>query len=80
MRWLSTAAVEDVDRFEAEVRAALTAVVCDRDMSRVDTVLRRWHAIAILAAIRAEYRGAGAAVLLAADITAWRAYGRGFPA
>jgi Family of unknown function (DUF6247) len=42
---------EDVDRFEAEVRAALTAVVCDRDMSRVDTVLRRWHAIAILAAI-----------------------------
>lgn len=41
---------EDCARFEAELRAALVRATDDLDLSVVETVLARWHALATMAA------------------------------
>ncbi|MGH3670638.1 MAG: DUF6247 family protein [Pseudonocardiaceae bacterium] len=43
-------APEDCARFEAEFRAALTDAADGFDLSTVETVLARWHALATMAA------------------------------
>ncbi len=41
---------EDCARFEAELRTALARAADDLDLSVVETVLARWHALATMAA------------------------------
>jgi hypothetical protein len=40
----------DVGRFEAELRSALAEAAHDLDLARADRVLRRWQALATIAA------------------------------
>jgi hypothetical protein len=40
----------DVERFEAELRGALAEATHDLDLARADRVLRRWQALATMAA------------------------------
>lgn len=47
---LAEFAPEDVDRFEAEFREALTQAAADLDMAGAEAVLARWHALATMAA------------------------------
>ncbi|MGH3911884.1 MAG: DUF6247 family protein [Pseudonocardiaceae bacterium] len=47
---LTEHAPEDQSRFEAEFRAVLTNAVNDLDLSAVEAVLARWHALATMAA------------------------------
>lgn len=46
---LTEHAPEDCGRFEAELRAALAGAVGDLDLSTVEAVLVRWHALATMA-------------------------------
>ena len=39
----------ELARFEEEMRAALTSAAADLDLTRVDGVLTRWHALATMA-------------------------------
>lgn len=47
---LAEHAPEDQARFEAEFRAALATAATDLDLSEVEKVLARWHALATMAA------------------------------
>jgi len=47
---LAEHAPQDCARFEAELREALTRAGDDLDVTRVDAVLARWHARAMVAA------------------------------
>lgn len=47
---LTLYAPHDRVRFEAEFRAALTRAAADLDLSAVEAVLGRWHAVATMAA------------------------------
>lgn len=40
----------ELERFEDEMRAALTRAAADLDLACVDAVLGRWHALATMAA------------------------------
>ena len=40
----------DAERFDADLRAALTAAAEDLDLDRVAAVLDRWHALAVMTA------------------------------
>jgi Family of unknown function (DUF6247) len=40
----------DVERFEAELRGALSAAADDLDVARAERVLRRWQALATMVA------------------------------
>jgi hypothetical protein len=47
---LAAHAPQDVARFERELREALHLAETDRDLDRVDRLIRHWHALATLAA------------------------------